>query len=68
MTTHALPKRNSGVVLSVRAVMWGSVALALLAALSYLLADWGLLSLGDLTPEEGPAFIIYVTTEDRFLL
>lgn len=41
-------------------VMWLAVALALLAALSYLMIQLGLLGVGDLQPTEGPAAIVYV--------
>ena len=41
-------------------VMWLAVALALLAALSYLLIQFGILGVGDLQTAEGPAVIVYV--------
>jgi hypothetical protein len=40
--------------------MWLAVALALIAALSYLMIQLGLLGVGDLQPTEGPAAIVYV--------
>ena|SRR5258708_2943832 len=41
-------------------VMWLAVALALIAAFSYLLIRLGLLAVGDLKPTEEPAGIVYV--------
>jgi hypothetical protein len=39
--------------------LWLAVALALAAALSYVLINLGVLAIGDLQPAEGPAGIIY---------
>lgn len=41
-------------------VIWLAVALALIAAFSYLLIQLGLLAVGDLKPTEEPAGIVYV--------
>jgi hypothetical protein len=41
-------------------VMWLAVALAGIAALSYLLIQFGILGVGDLQPAEEPAAIVYV--------
>jgi hypothetical protein len=41
-------------------VMWLAVTLALIAALSYMMIQLGLLGVGDLQPTEGPPIIVYV--------
>ena len=41
-------------------VMWLAVGLALLAAVSYILIQLGILGVGDLQTSEGPAAIVYV--------
>jgi hypothetical protein len=41
-------------------VIWLAVVLALIAALSYLMIQLGLLGVGDLQPTEGPSAIVYV--------
>jgi hypothetical protein len=41
-------------------VMWLAVGLALLAAISYLLIQRGVLGVGNLQPTEEPAAIVYV--------
>lgn len=40
--------------------MWLAVLLAVLAAVSYLLIQFGVFGVGDLQPAEGPALIVYV--------
>lgn len=52
--THTLTKPNLG-----RAI-WLAMALAIVAALSYVLMALDLLGVGDLAPEEAPATIVYV--------
>ncbi len=41
-------------------VVWLAVSLALLAALGYLLIQFGMLGVGDLQPAEGPSGVVYV--------
>lgn len=41
-------------------VLWLSVALALVAALSYLMIQMGVLGVGDLKPSEQPSAIVYM--------
>jgi hypothetical protein len=48
-------------------VMWLAVALALIAALSYMMIQLGLLGVGDLQPGEGPAIIVYVAAGSYLL-
>jgi hypothetical protein len=48
-------------------VMWLTVALALLAAFSYLLIQLGLLGVGDLRPTEGLSAIVYVAAGSYLL-
>lgn len=46
--------------LNLTRVMWAAVALALIAALSYVLMAFNVLRVGDLKMDEKPAVIIYV--------
>ena len=48
-------------------VMWLAVALALVAAVSYLLIQLGILGVGDLKTAEGPAAIVYVAAGSYLL-
>jgi hypothetical protein len=48
-------------------VMWLAVALALIAALSYMMIQLGLLGVGDLQPGGGPAIIVYVAARSYLL-
>jgi hypothetical protein len=48
-------------------VMWLAVALALIAALSYLLIQLGMIGVGDLKPTEGPAAIVFVAAGSYLL-
>src|SRR5690348_7607918 len=48
-------------------VMWLAVALALIAALSYMMIQLGLLGVGDLQPTEGPPTIVYVAAGSYLL-
>lgn len=41
-------------------LLWLAVTLALIAALSYMMIQLGLLAVGDLQPSEGPPTIVYV--------
>ncbi len=47
--------------------MWTAVALACLAALSYLLMEFNILSVGDLQADDKPAGIIYIAAGCYFL-
>ncbi len=48
-------------------VMWLAVALALIAALSYIMIQLGMLGVGDLQPAEGSAAIVYVAAGSYLL-
>jgi|SRR5579884_1046961 len=48
-------------------VMWLAVALALIAALSYMMIQLGLLGVGNLQPTEGPSIIVYVAAGSYLL-
>ena len=48
-------------------VMWLAVALALIAAISYIMIQLGMLGAGDLQPAEGPAAIVYVAAGSYLL-
>jgi hypothetical protein len=48
-------------------VMWLAVGLALIAALSYMMIQLGVLGVGDLQPTEGPSAIVYVAAGSYLL-
>jgi hypothetical protein len=48
-------------------VMWLAVVLALIAALSYMMIQLGMLGVGDLQPTEGPPAIVYVAAGSYLL-
>jgi hypothetical protein len=48
-------------------VMWLTVGLAMLAAISYIMIQLGLLGVGDLRPTEEPAAIVYVAAGSYLL-
>jgi putative exporter of polyketide antibiotics len=49
-------------------VMWLAVTLALIAAASYLLIQFGLLGVGDLQPNQQPAAIVFIAAAGSGLL
>lgn len=57
-------KRERGIHVS---VMWLAVALALIAALSYVLIDLHVLAVGDLGADEMPSGIVYAAAGSYFL-
>lgn len=57
-------KRERGIHVS---VMWLAVALALIAALSYVLIDLHVLAVGDLGSDEMPSGIVYAAAGSYFL-
>jgi hypothetical protein len=57
MNTKQIPTWPSGIR---RNAVWGAVALAILAALGYLLISLHVLAIGEFTGDEGPAGFFYV--------